>query len=42
MGKLRGAELKIGKLKLALSGQSPAHIRALLQAVAKTAVLDLF
>ena len=28
LGKLQGAELKINKLKLALNGQSLAHIRA--------------
>ena len=42
LGKLWGAELKIAELKLALSGQNLAHIRALLQAVAKMAVVDLF
>ena len=39
-GKLGEAELKIAKLKLALNGQSLAHIRTLLQAVAKMAVVD--
>ena len=37
MDKLRGTELKIAKLKLALNERSLAHIRASLQAVAKTA-----
>ena len=32
LGKLHGAELKIARLKLAMSGQSLAHIKALLQA----------
>ena len=40
MGKLWGAELKISKLKLALSGRSSAHIRALLKAIAKMAVVN--
>ena len=40
MGKMRGAELKIAKLKFMLSGQSLAHIGASLQAVAKTAAVD--
>lgn len=35
-----GAELKIVELKLVPSGQSPADIRASLQAVAKMAVVD--
>ena len=42
MGKLWGAELKIVKLKLALSGQSPAHIRASLQAAAKMVVVNFY
>ena len=42
LGKLWGADLKIAKLNLALSGQNLAHIRALLQgqAVPKTAVVN--
>ena len=39
LGKLQEAELKIAKLKLALNGRSLTHIRASLQAVAKTAVV---
>ena len=42
LGKLWGAELKIAKLKLVLSGQSLAHIKTSLQAVAKMAMVDLF
>ena len=34
--------LKVAQLKLALSGQSFAHIRTLLLAAAKTAMADLF
>ena len=40
VGQTAGAELKIAKLKFALSGQSLAHIMASLQAVAKMAILD--
>ena len=40
LGKLWGAQLKIAKLKFALSGQSPANTRSSLQAVAKMAVVD--
>ena len=39
LGKLGGGGVE---LKLALSGRSLAHIRVSLQAVAKTAVVDLF
>ena len=42
LGKLLGGELKIAKLKLALSGWSFAHKGELPQAVAKMAMLDLF
>ena len=42
LGKLWGAELKMTELKLALSEQSLAHIRASLQAVAKMAMVDVF
>ena len=38
--KLCGAELKIAKQRFALSGQSLAHIMALPQAVAKTAMVN--
>ena len=40
LGQTAGSRAKIAKLKFALSGQSLAHIRASLQAVAKTAMVD--